>query len=139
MKNRIKSLAVTGLVLAAAAFAAQTDCLKVVMDKAFILKVGEVGLIEDLNRRIEFREVAEDSRCPKGVDCIWAGNAKVRLYVRDGEKEPVVVELNTAAGNNSANAGGLTISLVSLDPYPVSGTEIASDDYRATLKISKAD
>lgn len=139
--NRVKSvMCVICLVLGAALVpAAQSDCRKLDMDKEFTLKVGEAGIVEGQNRRIVFREVAGDSRCPRGAECIWAGNATVRLSVEDGENEPVVVELNTGIEPMKQRVGELDIALISLDPYPVSGSEIAGDSYRATLKISRAE
>jgi hypothetical protein len=137
MRNGLISLVVAGLILAAAVSASQTDCRRIVMDKAFTLKVGESGIVENHGLRIEFREVVEDSRCPRGADCIWEGNARVSLLVRDCSKEPVIVKLNSTQGNKSETVGGVTVSLISLDPYPESGSGIASADYSATLKISK--
>src|SRR5687768_15934383 len=34
--------------------------------------------------KIAFVELVEDSRCPVDVDCVWAGNAKIR--VRDQKR-----------------------------------------------------
>jgi len=35
--------------------------------------------IEDIN--LKFEEVLSDSRCPKDVECVWAGEAKVLIEI----------------------------------------------------------
>ena len=44
------------------------------------------------NFKIEFIEVIQDSRCPKGVNCVWAGEVLifVDLY-KDGKKEKEII------------------------------------------------
>lgn len=45
------------------------------------------------NHAITFKKVIEDSRCPKGVTCIWAGRAKVLVEISENEKDTVKKEL----------------------------------------------
>ncbi len=40
---------------------------------------GETVVLKGVS--IKFMEVMEDSRCPEGVDCIWAGRAIVKAKV----------------------------------------------------------
>src|SRR5690242_2857181 len=44
--------------------------------------------------KIKFVEMVEDSRCPEGTNCIWAGNAKVKIEVR-GKGSARSFELNS--------------------------------------------
>ena len=39
--------------------------------------------------KVKFAEVLEDSRCPEGVDCLWAGNARIALELYFNDKEPL--------------------------------------------------
>jgi hypothetical protein len=47
----------------------------IVLKKEFTLKVGETGKAPREQLQVDFISVADDSRCPKGVTCVWAGNA----------------------------------------------------------------
>lgn len=83
---------------------------------------------------VRFVEVLEDSRCPKGVDCVWAGNAKIRLTVRAGD-ECATLQLNSALAPREAEWNGKSFSLVNLAPYPASGVEIEPSEYIATISV----
>jgi hypothetical protein len=55
----------------------------------FVLKVNQKAAIADnLNQRnlmVKFEEVVEDSRCPEGAMCFWAGQAIVAVSI-NGEQ-----------------------------------------------------
>jgi hypothetical protein len=55
------------------------------------IALGETITIED--RQLKFVKVLEDSRCPKGVTCIWAGRAKVQVEVWKNDEDSVLKEL----------------------------------------------
>ncbi len=83
--------------------------------------------------------VREDSRCPKDVTCVWAGNAAVRLWVTSGRSGKTVT-LNTNKSptlSDEVEYKGYKIKLVDLSPYPRSDQKIAKGEYRATLLVSK--
>lgn len=46
------------------------------------LKIGEEGVYRNLS--IKPVEVVEDSRCPEGVTCVWAGRLVVKLLISSG-------------------------------------------------------
>lgn len=95
---------------------------------------GESATVQDLT--IRFVEVAEDSRCPLGVSCVWEGNARVVLEtVYQGVERAVA--LNTVSESRSAVVGPYTIDLLRLDPYPDQHTlnGIPAEWYRVTLQV----
>src|SRR5688572_23066032 len=47
----------------------------------FTLRYGQSSAIAGSSLRVRFAELAEESRCPKNVVCVWMGNAKIRLDV----------------------------------------------------------
>lgn len=67
---------------------------------------------------MRFVEVVEDSRCPRDVDCIWAGNAKVKLLVSKGKAAPKEIELNTGIEPRAVTIFGCELTLKGLTPYP---------------------
>jgi hypothetical protein len=114
---------------------------KIAPGKNFVLRVGQEVLTRDGNLKIKFLSVPEDSRCPKGVNCIWAGNARIVLQVGKPTGKPVKLELDTnprAATDAAAGGYGLyQIKLVEVAPYPLNDQTIAPRSYAATLVVLK--
>jgi hypothetical protein len=113
------------------------DTQEVALSHEFKLKAGQEVLVKEAGIRVSLDEVLEDSRCPTGVQCIWAGNGKIRVKVSKAKGEAVSVELNTSAGPKSSTYEGYEVKLVRLDPYPKNGSTIGKDDYVATLMVCK--
>lgn len=86
---------------------------------------------------VTFLEVREDSRCPMGVMCIWAGNAVVRVGLRLGMGPTVPYDLNSTLDPKSVIFGGYRVTLVGLAPIPAVDTPIPPGDYRATLRVQR--
>ena len=85
--------------------------------------------------KVRFVAVTEDSRCPRDVTCIWAGEVKVQLEIQQASKAASQVEL---LEGGSTVAGEYRVTLVRVEPQPTSTAKIAPQDYRATLKIDKS-
>lgn len=109
------------------------------LGREFKLRPGQQASLKGTKLRITFMNVKDDSRCPKDVTCVWAGNAAVRIWVTNGRSSKTLT-LNTARSQSLSNEvqyQGYKISLVDLSPYPRSTQKIAKRDYRATLLVSK--
>lgn len=109
------------------------------LEREFKLRPGQQVSLKGTKLRITFMSVKDDSRCPKDVTCVWAGNAAVRLWVTSGRSGKSLT-LNTAKNqslSNEAEYKGYKLTLVDLSPYPRSNHKIAKSDYRATLLITK--
>ena len=83
---------------------------------------------------VTFEAVTEDSRCPRGVQCVWQGNASVRLALESGDETEVVI-LGTALEPRRASFAGYTLGLRDLAPYPVSEQPIERASYVARIAI----
>ncbi len=81
----------------------------------------------------------QDSRCPTGVVCIWAGQIVVTLEVTRGEDEAVEVELvNKLRGEpDPARAFDYELRLLGVDPHPKEGVTPEREDYVARIEISQ--
>ena len=83
----------------------------------FALEVGESATVG--GAEVAFLEVVEDSRCPTGAECVWAGKARVRLAVDGG---PVVLSVPHSGSDgpepSTVAVGGLEVAVQSLAPYP---------------------
>jgi hypothetical protein len=84
-----------------------------------------------------FVRVVDDSRCPKGVQCVWEGDATIELRVtpNQGEPETVQLHLNVPTAKNVV-LGGWRLVLDRLDPYPENGRSIDARDYRAVISLT---
>ena len=91
---------------------------------------------EDLG--IKFVEVIGDSRCPKKVTCIWAGQASmtVEFTRNDSTYRIALVEPGLTDGLSQETFMQYRISYRLL-PYPEEGGKITQDQYRLSLTISK--
>jgi hypothetical protein len=110
------------------------------LGREFKLRAGHQVTLKREGLRIKFAAVTEDSRCPAGVQCIWAGNAAVRLElsVRGGGSKSLT--LNTNGGPSHIDEDqyqGYKVKLVELNPYPRSDHQIAAGNYVATLLVAK--
>lgn len=108
------------------------------LGQEFKLKVGEQVVIREAGLKITFSAVAEDSRCPTGVNCIWAGNGRIIVKVSKGRKT-ADVQLNTGVEPKEGRFHDYAVRLVELNPYPhKEGIPIKRSVYVATLVVSKS-
>ncbi len=126
------------LLILTSAFAQPVSRVKeAALNQEFELKLGQQVLIENERLRISFTGVAEDSRCPEGVQCVWAGNGKVVLRLIKMRKRATMMKLNTGVDPKQNTYQGYEVKLVSLNPYPKKNARIRMKDYLATLVVSR--
>ena len=91
----------------------------------------------DYNISIVLDSVTQDSRCPLGVECIWAGNALARfIFIADNNSTKF--SLNTLASfRRDTTIAGFKIELLALKPYPEYPHPIKQEDYIAEIRITK--
>ena len=123
-----------------AALAAPEDAPRprpVTLGERFALRTGEAAAVESEKLEVRFDEVVSDSRCPKGVQCIAAGDATIRITVQKASARSSH-ELHTEGrAGQEASVDGLTIRLLGLDPYPVDGKATDPRAYLATLRVTR--
>jgi hypothetical protein len=107
------------------------------LNQEFELKVGQQVSIKKEGLRISFSSVAEDSRCPEGVTCVWAGNGKVVLKLSKARRRSATMNLNTGLDPKQAAYREYEVKLVSLSPYPKKDAPIKKKNYVATLIVSR--
>ncbi len=101
------------------------------------VKIGEEQRLKTAGLKIRFASVVEDSRCPKNVNCVWAGNGRVLIEIERRGKKSSSVELNTNLEPKAVTSYGYEIKLLQLDPYPVANETIPRNKYVALLTIRK--
>jgi hypothetical protein len=120
--------------------------IKAGLGQEFNLPVGQTALINGENLLIKFDAVTADSRCPKGVQCIWAGEARCQTHFSfsNNDMAPAQLELVDSGGRVDgysqatwiSNTGTYTINF-RLDPYPEAGKLIAKTDYTLIMMITR--
>lgn len=105
------------------------------LGRTFQLHPGETARITGLGMLVFFRGVYADSRCPTDVQCVWAGDAglRIRVAVRGGDWTPF--DLHTGIDPQTARVGGHTLTVVGLDPAPVTDRSIPNERYTVTLRV----
>lgn len=99
------------------------------------IRYGESIVLEGTIFEIGFQALLTESRCPSDVLCVWEGEARIELGLTFGDGPTVPVELDTRGGRTVTH-GGYTITLVELDPYPVSTRPCVPQDYVVHLRVS---
>lgn len=81
----------------------------------------------------------EDSRCPIGVTCIWAGQMVVKLELKEGGQEPVEIDLLRRVGDEpeAKKTVGYELRLLDVQPPPREGQTPERGDYVALVEIAK--
>ncbi len=106
------------------------------LGERFPIKYGQQILIKDENLVVRLDSVAEDSRCPEGMMCVWAGNARVVLTVIHA-LDHTAISLNTTLKPKEVTWLHYNFKLLSLSPYPKTAGNIKPEDYVAELIITK--
>ena len=115
---------------------AQTKSKNVKLSKEFALTASQRATVTSNKITVEFVKVLEDSRCPVGVDCVWAGNAKLEVRISKG-KISKTFEMNTALDPKTITFQGYKIELVNLNPAPTPDTDVTQRKYTASFIVKK--
>jgi hypothetical protein len=102
----------------------------------FQLAAKQIAVIRGEPLTVRFAAVVEDSRCPVGVQCIRAGEARVEIGIQQAGMEPALDTLATAPpGPQHAAYGAYDVTLVGLAPEP--RTNVQAPAYVATLRVTR--
>lgn len=124
--------------LVGASYAQETDSI---INFNSLLRTGEMFSFED--KSIQFKKVISDSRCPKDVTCIWAGEAKVLIAVMENGKQVKEEIITLSAAKDfkfsfSDSKGLYNLNSIDLFPYPVSTHKIKDSEYCLEIELSKS-
>jgi hypothetical protein len=111
---------------------------KASLNSHFTLAPGQTVRIQSESVDIKFIGVTGDSRCPKGAECIWAGQVSCAVEIT---KNKIInqVTLTDSAGSGASTGQDFQNYqiLFSVTPYPEIGKTISKNDYRLLLTVSQ--
>lgn len=96
------------------------------------MKIGETCKVEKSNASFTFIEVVSDNRCPRGVNCIQAGEAVILVKVGGGSPQKVKIDTDPKTIARLPIEGG-TVEMLEMNPYPEARIRI--DPAQRTLRI----
>ncbi len=117
---------------------ARLETRAVRLGESFRLRVGEAAKIEDAGITVTFQKVPSDSRCPKDVTCIQAGEAVVLLGLDPEGGRSAGLSLAVPPGGSSPEAtfASFRVAVLELQPQKESRKSIDPAAYVATLRVS---
>lgn len=145
MKNLLLALfALTALFanLGCPSSASPANCaLEFSLNEPFALSHGAVACPKDMKGfTIRFDAVSSDSRCPIGVQCIWAGRADAVLTFAHGTASETATLASgdlSQGGKGEAVFHGYTVKLENVEPQKEEGKKIEQKDYKVRLIVTK--
>ena len=128
----MKYLSVLFLLLFATVVSAQDSTLVKSETPKMLIGLAEGSSYMHEHVTVKFIKVIQDSRCPKNVMCIRAGEAEVLIGIyKNGllmEEKTITVRPNTALLNLYSNAE-ITVSVANLFPYPTEVGAVSDKSY----------
>lgn len=106
---------------------------------AFVnIPAGETALISSDKLYIKFDSIISDSRCPTGVVCVWAGEAKAKIQMKlNGQISDIVLTDNGGTDGMSQSTFGSYKLSFQIKPYPRADVTTAASDYILYIKLDK--
>jgi hypothetical protein len=135
----MRAILFSGLCLLLIAF---TSCNKTMEEKQYQFPFIELNHCADTtingqSFQICFDSLVSDSRCPANVECIWQGEATVKLSVQGGglhQSFKLSTFNNLPVFRNDTTLSGYKIKLLSVSPYPGLDPQLP---YTVKLSVSK--
>ncbi len=117
--------------------ASTTDThIQAALGEEFILPLGQTVDLTGEDLWLKFVSVTSDSRCPTGVECIWAGEANCRMEIQMGETHswPTFIQSGSSVSEYGFQRYIFTFKLM---PYPEAGNEIQDSEYYLMITITR--
>ena len=108
------------------------------LGEEFSLCIDQSVVITGEDLEIRFVEVSEDSRCPKDVTCVWEGRVSAVVEISaNGSLQQLKLTQPGLTEQPTRQAYKEYQLTFKVEPYPQEGKEIAADEYRLLLIVTK--
>jgi len=111
--------------------------IKTKLGQQFTLHIGQTAQIEGEQLSITFDGVSEDSRCPRDVLCIRAGEVKCEVTITYQGSASSITLIQPGMTEPPSETYQVYTFIFSVDPYPEAGKQIPDSDYRLNLTVKK--
>ena len=91
-------------------------------------RFGQTANVDGL--RVTPLRLLEDSRCPRGVQCVWAGQVRISVSVRDRSG----VDTSELTLGQPVNDARRELELIEVSPERLADRQIRLPDYRFTFR-----
>ena len=136
-KCKLAIIALAGVLLISTGCSTGKD-VKASLGEEFSVNIGQTARIDSEDLEIEFIDIVGDSRCPKGVTCIWAGEVTAKVAINTGNSLDELLLTEHGLSNGKATAVYQKYRLVyHVEPYPEQGITIAKDQYQLLIMVSR--
>jgi len=130
-RTKIRSILLTGGLMSMTACATQAiganPGARMIEDgQAFTMQPGERVALAD-SSTVRYVRVTNDSRCPPGVQCIWAGDAEVAFEWTSGSGVVTAFSLHTGKDPKQQVLGERRLTLTSLARGDAPAAELRID------------
>ena len=102
-----------------------------------VLRDGQEKNIIGTKYTVKFVSVLEDSRCPTGAVCVWAGNVKIKIQIGKKGGAAEGFELNTNLKPQTIEYKGFQIKITSLSPRPGENVKATASKHSAIFEITR--
>jgi len=104
--------------------------------KMFTLHPSQSARIEGENISMKFIKVSGDSRCPRDVNCIRAGEVTAEILISSGTgKETITITQPGLTDEDTSMEYKNYLLLFNIQPYPEAGEKITGDSYRLYMTV----
>ena len=131
---RLSLIACLAVATAACGTSAAPNVQTVDLGTEFTLAPSAKAEVKGAGMQMQFVGINEDSRCPRGTTCVWAGQVKVNLSITTGQQPASSHEI---LEGEAAAVAGYQVKVVRVVPYPENTTPIPPANYRVTLQVAK--
>lgn len=87
------------------------------------IRLGESAFIDDRRLELRFDARVSDGRCPANANCVWVGDAHVRVTSRVAGGVPKSADLHTGLEPRAITVDRYVVTMVGMTPYPGLGNE----------------
>jgi hypothetical protein len=114
-----------------------SNTIKAKPGEEFNLKIGQTVSISGEDLKIKILDVINDSRCPQGVVCVWAGEVSCEVeFIYNGHKQTET--LTQSGGSDELAEFRLDKYKLFFDvqPYPEEDKIIAESEYYLRARVA---
>ncbi len=108
------------------------------LGQEFTLPIGQTVALNGEQLSFKFDKVIGDSRCPRGAQCIQAGDIKCQIQVNysGSSSQLILTEIGNTSGYSHSSFNNYKIDF-QVQPYPEVNKQPAASEYKLLMMVTK--